>query len=194
MRKSGKPFGHELKRLFPIWLFFFLAFGLLRLTQSVVLRGLGVNFTTPSLVLVCSLIVAKAYLILDWFRFVARYNDRPLIVSVIWKSGIYYLGTFVVYVLEQLIEFTLKHHNPSLVWERLSRALVTPRFWIIQLWLVLLMFAFTATRETIRALGKSQFMMLWFGSLAKSFGNNQAIENFKDTAHQEREQRRRNSA
>jgi hypothetical protein len=194
MRRTKKPWGHELKALFPIWAFFFLAFGLLRLTQSVVLRGFGVNVTTPSLVLVGSLIVAKAYLVLDWFRFVARYNDKPLITSVMWKTGIYYVGTFVVYFLEQVIEFTFKHHDPALAWERLSRALVTPRFWIIQLWLVLLIFAFTATRETIRVLGKKQFMMLWFGNLAKSFGNHDSVQNLKNSADQESKQRRRNSA
>jgi hypothetical protein len=104
MSKSSKPWGHELKQLFPIWLFFFLAFSLLRLTQSVILEEMGINLTTPSLVLMGSLIVAKAFLVLDWFSFVERYQGKPLI------------------------------------------------------------FAFTATRETIRALGKSQFNALWFGS------------------------------
>lgn len=163
MSKSGKPWGHELKQLFPIWLFFFLAFSLLRLTQSVILHELGINFTTPSLVLMGSLVVAKAFLVLDWFRFVGRYNGKPLIAGVMWRTWIYYLGAFLMYCLEQLLESALKHHDPALAWDKLSMALMTPRFWIIQLWLVLLIFAFTATRETVRALGRSQFMVLWFG-------------------------------
>jgi hypothetical protein len=166
VRSFVKRVGHEVRELFPIWLFFFLAFSLLRLTQSVILRGFGFHLTTPSLVLVGSLIVAKAFLILDWFGFVERFNGKPLIFGVLWKTCLYYCGAFIVYCLEQIIEFTIKHHDPILAWQRFSSAAGTARFWLIQLWLLLLLFAFTAARETIRALGESRFMTLWFGRKA----------------------------
>jgi hypothetical protein len=163
MRKSEKPLGHELRQLFPVWLFFFLAFSLLRLTQSVILEEMGINVTTPSLVLVGSLIVAKAFLVLDWFSFVERYRGKPLLFDVLWKTGIYLVGAVVMYVLEQFVESLIKHHDSAVAWGRLSDAVVNPRFCVLFLWLGLLIFAFTAARETIRALGKERFKSLWFG-------------------------------
>jgi hypothetical protein len=163
VRSFFKKVGHEFKELFPIWCFFFLAFSLLRLTQSVILSEFGFHVTTPSLVLLGSLIVAKAFLILDWFSFVERFNGRPLVFGVLWKTFIYYCGAFLIYCLEQFVEFTIRHHSPALAWDRISTAAGTPRFWLVQLWLLLLLFVFTAARETIRALGESRFMALWFG-------------------------------
>lgn len=162
MPRIFKNAGKELRELFPVWLFFFLAFSLLRLTQSIILREAGFDFTAPSLVLVGSLIIAKVFLILDWFRFVERFKDRPLVFDVLWKTAIYFVGSFVFYCVEQLIEVAIKEHDLSLAWSRLEASFGTPRMWVLQLWLLVLLFAYTAARETILAMGKTQFMKLWF--------------------------------
>jgi hypothetical protein len=163
MPRHFKRIGHELRQLLPVWLFFFLAFSLLRLTQSVTLSQFGFHSTTPSLVLLGSLIVAKSFLLLDLFSFVERFNGRPLLYSVVWKTGIYYVGAFVIFCLEQLIELGIKHHSFAFAQTQLSDALSKPRFWVVQLWLVLLLFAYSAARETMRAIGRDHFMSLWFG-------------------------------
>jgi hypothetical protein len=153
---------HEFRALFPVWLFFFLAFSLLRLTQSVIIRQYGFHSSTPSLVLLGSLIVAKTFFFLERFRFVEIFKEKPLIYDVVWKTVIYFVGAFAIYVLEQLLELTIRHHNMTHAWALISTAIATPRFWIIQLWLLMLLFVFTAARETIDAVGRKRLIALWF--------------------------------
>ncbi len=171
MSRLFKSAAREVRELFPVWLYFFLAFSLLRLTQSLVLRQYGIQITTPSLVLVGSLIVAKAFLILDLFGFVEKFNGKPLIFGVIWKTGIYYIGAFGIYFIEQLVEFAIKHHEFAAAWTHVTAALGTPRYWVLQIWLALLLLAYTAMRETIRALGKQRILALWFGAPSPQAGS-----------------------
>lgn len=162
MPRLFKNAGKELKELLPVWLFFFVAFSLLRLTQSVILREAGFNSSTPSLVLVGSLIVAKVFLVLDWFSFVERFKEKPLVFDVLWKTGIYFVGSFIFYCAEQLIETMIKDHDAGLAWRKLEMSLATPRMWVILVWLLVLLFVYTAARETILAIGKTHMMKLWF--------------------------------
>jgi hypothetical protein len=41
--------------------------------------------------------------------------------------------------------------------------IVWPHFWAIQLWLIVLIFVYCATRELIRAIGRPQVQMMFFG-------------------------------
>src|SRR6185437_1060056 len=83
-----------LKELFPVWCFFFLAFSLLRLTRYVSLAEYRLRPTDASLVFLGSLIVAKATVLVDKFRFSEKYNKEALIYPTIWKAFIYYLVCF----------------------------------------------------------------------------------------------------
>lgn len=163
MHRLVRSVARELRELAPIWLFFFLAFSLLRLTQTLIIRQYGIHATTPSLVLVGSLIVAKTFMIVELFSFVGRYHEKPLIYDVVWKTGIYYLAALVIYFVEQLIELTIRHHSAAFAWTDVTSAAATPHFWVGQLWFLLLLFAFTAGRETSRAIGKGRVAALWFG-------------------------------
>lgn len=163
MSRLFKSAGREIKELLPVWLFFFLAFSLLRVTQTVTVQQYGLHFTTPSLVLLGSLIVAKAFLLIDMFSFVERFRGRPLIYDVLWKTSIYFVGSFIIYFLEQLVELGIKHRSLSFGWNQVTTAVSSFRFGIIMIWLFLLLFAYTAIRETAQAFGKQRFMNLWFG-------------------------------
>jgi hypothetical protein len=153
--------------LFPVWLFFFLAFSLLRLTENIRLREQGIHLSTPSLVLVGSLIVAKAFLILNVFRFMNRYEGRPLIYSVLWKTVIYWVGSLVVFYLEQVLEVVLKTHDLAKARELVFTKMDVPQFWISATWLALLLFAFCGTQELARTIGMQRFKQMWFGTSAR---------------------------
>jgi hypothetical protein len=171
MERISKAIKHEIAQLIPIWLFFFLAFSLLRLTQAMLLREQGLQLSTPSLVLVGSLIVAKAFLIMDVFRFMNRFDHRPIIYSTLWKSGIYWVGVVVVFYLEQLAELLLNHHTLTQAHQEMISRMGTPRFALAAVWVALLIFGFCATREVSRTIGKKRFIQIWFGPAMKVISN-----------------------
>jgi hypothetical protein len=166
--ESDMKIGREVVKLIPVWLFFFLTFSLLRVTQSVALEGEGLRLTSPSLVLVGSLIVAKAFLVMDVFKFMNRYDHRPIIYGVLWKSGIYWLCALVVFYVEQFAELLLRHDSLAHAQRELFSKMDTPHSGITLVWLALLIFVFCATRELEQVLGKKRFMQMWFGTSIRS--------------------------
>src|SRR5262249_51464154 len=144
-------------------IYFFLAFSLIRLTQLLVLREYGIQSETPSLVLLGSLIIAKVFMIMDHLSFVERYRGRPLVYGVLWKTALYFICTFVVSYLERMIEFLRHKHNFAEANQVLIETFQTPRFWMTEIWLLILIFFFCASRDTIRAVGNQRLRELWFG-------------------------------
>lgn len=163
MKKLLKAVARELFALLPVWLFFYLAFSLLRMTQMAALADYGVHSTATSLVLLGSLIVAKAFLLLRHRRLMNLFINRPLIYGVLWKTLIYDLGVFVILSIEQFLEFLRPNHSFSAARHDLFHLMASPRFWVMQLWVVLLLFVFSSFQEIIQLVGRDRFLEAWFG-------------------------------
>jgi hypothetical protein len=84
--------------------------------------------------------------------------------NVVWKTVIYVAASLLAHYLEHLVP----------VWWRMGAFLpanrhiwdemVWPHFWAIQLWLVVLIFVYCATRELIRAIGRHRVQVMFFGA------------------------------
>src|SRR5687768_184760 len=79
----------EARRLMPAWLFFFLSFSLLRLTQTAVLQEFGVSVMPQSRVLAGSILVAKAIITVDSLRMLAALENRPVLTAALCKTLLY---------------------------------------------------------------------------------------------------------
>ena len=153
--------GSEARSLLPIWIFFMFAFSLLRLTQNVTLRDAGIGVVPPSKVFVGSLIVAKALLTVDRLRLFNRFQHGPILVIVVLKSLAYMLVAFVFQYSQGIYE--LRYMVFAEAAREVALRFTTARFWMIQIWLVVLIGAFTAAREFARRIGRSRFRRLFLG-------------------------------
>jgi hypothetical protein len=147
--------------LFPIWLFFFSSFSLLRLTQTSILEEYKIHTFPPSQVLVGSLIIAKIFLVADRLRFVNRFESRSVLVSALWKGWIYVGLAFLLEYAEDI--FDLRHHGFAKANEEVVARLSHLRFWLLQVWLVLLLFGFIVHREFVRKMGRERFREVFLG-------------------------------
>lgn len=154
-RRFWKKLGHEASRLLPAWLFFYLCFSLLRITQTAVLQEFGVSATPPSRVLAGSLIVAKAIITVDALRLFRRLDARPVLISAPFKTAFYYLVVFFFQYSETLFEF--RHQGLEAASLEFGHRLGSLRFWVIQVWLLLLLFLFSSVRAFARKLGPHRF-------------------------------------
>jgi hypothetical protein len=66
---------HELRQLIPVILFFFVAFQLLALTETMMLEQYGIRVSTFLTATVAALVVAKVVLIADHLPFVDRFPE-----------------------------------------------------------------------------------------------------------------------
>lgn len=156
-----KRLGREARRLLPAWLFFFLSFSLLRLTQTAVLQEFGVTVLPASKVLAGSLIVAKALMTVDAVKLFARFEGRPILITAICKTFLYMLVVFFFEYGDVIFEF--RHQGFTAGSEEFARRLGSMRFWVIQVWLVVLLFLFSATRTLRQRLGRGRFRRLFVG-------------------------------
>ena len=163
MEKLGRWIAHEFVEVLPPAIFFLLGFHMLALTRSLMLREYRVHAATAAGATVGALLVAKVVLIADSLPVINRFPDRPLAYNVAWKTTIYLLAALVVHYLEHLVPLWWRLGDLGMANHRLLEEIVWPHFWVVQLWLVVLLFMYCAMRELIRAIGPHEVRRMFFG-------------------------------
>ncbi len=154
---------HEFLLVIPPTVFFFITFCLLITTQRLIDKEYGIPLAGFGGALVGALIVGKVVLVVDNLRFMNKFPEKPLIYNVVWKTGIYFLATLLVRYLEHVVPLVVKFGNFAEAHEYLWEKIVWPHFWLIQMWLIVLFFAYCSLREMIRAMGTREFAAMFLG-------------------------------
>lgn len=152
-----------LREMFPITLFFFIAFTLvdigviLRLKTS---QDISYSFLV---ILVSSLLMAKVVLLSDTLSIIHAFSKKPLLYSSLWQTFIYVVCSFFVRFLERFVPACLKERSFEAAAESVIPAFTHLLFWVSEIWLAVLLFIFVASRGLIRAIGKEKVKELFFG-------------------------------
>ncbi len=172
-------FGHWVAREFvdilPIWIFFFFTLGLLSLTRTVILARYGIQTEGFTEFFVGSLIVAKVFLVADKLPLTRRLDRLPLIYVSLWKAAIFTVLCVFVKYLEGLVHLLRRHYPLTAASREVFGQMTTAQFFVVDLWLVCLLFAFCASREVIGAWGKDRFFEKFLGIRAKPGKPNRRI-------------------
>ena len=154
---------HELVEAIPPAVFFFIAFQVIAFTRALMLEEYGIQVSTFVTASIAALVVAKVVLIVDLLPFVNRFPEKPLIYNVAWKTVIYIVAALLVRYVEHLISFVREHGDLALANRHLLDEVVWPHFWAVQIWLLILFFAYCTLRELIRVLGRERIVHMFFG-------------------------------
>jgi hypothetical protein len=130
------------------------------------LREYGLRVSAVAGATVAALLVAKVVLVVDMLPVINRFPEKPLIYNVVWKTAIYVGASLVAHYLEHLLPLWWRLGDLTAANERLWNELVWPHFWAIQLWLVVLIFVYSALRELARVLGRHRVRQIFFGGPA----------------------------
>src|SRR3989304_3666323 len=166
MQKLTAVLRKEIQELIPPTIFFFIAFNIIALTSALNLRQYGISVLTFAMAALGALVAGKAVLITDKLSFINRFPDKPLIYNVVWKTLIYWLAFFFIQYLEPLIHFLFRYGSLSSANRHLFEEVVWPRFWAIQIWLLVLLFVYCGFRELIRVVGRHTVIEMFFGRKA----------------------------
>jgi hypothetical protein len=154
---------HEVAKLLPPTIFFFIAFHLLALSRSLMLRQYGVSMSAVAGATVGALVAGKVVLIADMLPFMHRFPNRPLIYNVVWKTMIYLIAASVIRYLEHLIPVWWRTGDLDVAYHRLREEVIWPHFWMIQLWLLVLLFMYSFGHELVRLIGPDEVRRMFFG-------------------------------
>jgi hypothetical protein len=109
------------------------------------------------------LVVGKVVLIADKLPFINRFPDKPLFYNVGWKTAIYVTAALLFRYVEHLVGAMGPHGGflgaNAYIWSEI----VWPRFWAVQIWLVVLFLAYCAMRELVRVVGRPRVLHMFFG-------------------------------
>jgi hypothetical protein len=153
----------ELIDIYPAVLYFLVAFSLINLTENLMLKDSGIRYAGFGRIFLGALIVGKVILVADLFLFVDVFRGRPLIYNTLWKTGLYAITALLFRLGELALDPLFKYKSLLAAQQRLSAEITEPRFWAIQLWIVILLLIFVATKELIGALGAERIRQLFFG-------------------------------
>jgi hypothetical protein len=163
MTKLWHTLKHEFLEVLPPTIFFLITFHIVLLDRALMLREYGLQISSMAAAAVMALLVAKVVLLADKLPFINRFPEKPLIYNVVWKTIIYVAASLFVHYLEHLVPLWWKTGSFTEGNRDLWREIVWPHFWAIQLWLVVLIFVYCASRELIRILGRGRVVHIFFG-------------------------------
>lgn len=154
---------HELMKMVPPTVFFFILLHAVVIIRALMVKGTGISLPTSVSVIVSSLILGKAVLIANMLPFINRYPDRPLIWNAGWKTLIYTIVAGILHYLERLFEFWKETHNVAAAQHELLTHSNWPQFWAIQILLFLMIGNYCAFAELGRVIGRDVLKSYFFG-------------------------------
>jgi len=167
MSKLSATVKEEVEALIPPVIFFFVALHVVLLIRNLMLEGTGVSLGTSVSVAIASLILGKAVLLADLLPAVNRYPDYPLAYNIAWKTLLYALMAMLIHYVERLIDFWRQAGSFVAGNEKLLAEMVWPRFWAIQILMVVLILGYCTIREVVRVLGADQARRMFFGPMQR---------------------------
>jgi len=152
MGNAWKWLVRELRAAIPIIAFFLVAFNMIVVTQAAILGEYHLTAKHHSIATVGAVIVGKAILIVDNLA-IARWFSRRLIYNLLWKTVLFWLVALAFRILEELIP--LLFHGDSLgeTAHQLLAKTSWPRFFIIEMWLLSLLFLYCSVVALARRIG-----------------------------------------
>lgn len=161
--KLLKAIKNDFFEILPPTIFFFTAFVLILTTKRMILSEYQISWTGFGAAVVGAVLAGKVVLMVDKLPLVNQFPDRPLIYNTLWRSLLYFLAALVVRYLDQLVHFLRRHDGFMEANRQMLAEVVWPHFWLLQMWLAVLFLIFCALRELTRAIGRDEFVHMFFG-------------------------------
>lgn len=151
----------EFRKVRGGFLFFAGVFSLIVVTDHLLGRA-STDALVPSFTsaILGGFIAAKAMLLVDALPFTERYQGRPLIYAILWKSALYFLMSQMLAFFEPVARALFHGRGLVAAFEAGMDRFRDPRTWAIGMWVAFLIFAFVAMRELSRALGTGKIRKL----------------------------------
>jgi hypothetical protein len=153
----------ELRELLTIFAYLWFVFLVFFVHEWIVLAGHNIGFRFYGLAAVNALVLGKIMLIAENMRFAERFQNRPLIVPVVYKSVAFALLLMAAYIVEEIALGVFHGKTAAESLPQLGSGGVVAMACVVALMAVALV-PFFAFREIARVVGEAEFRTLIFGA------------------------------
>jgi hypothetical protein len=171
--RLGAVLLHEFRLVIPPTLFFFVGFNLILLTKRLFLADYLIAYTGFLIATTTALIVGKVVLVADKLPFLARFDNQPLAVPILFKTFVYTVLVLAARLLEAFVHYLIegnaigggafiRHELGMFRW---------PHFIAVQLWIAVLFLIYVTASELNDLFGDGELARILFKrrtSLAKA--------------------------
>lgn len=155
---------NEFANLVPIFLYFFIFFLLISWIETYLFEEMGLSPFRFAQVFIAAALIAKIFIVIDHVPFVHMFNNMPLVYSVLWKTGLYWVLLFIVRLaIRGVPYFFHKEGNLEIGIHQFFQGLNWHLFVSIQVYYLMLIFNFVSIRELARKIGADKIKELFFG-------------------------------
>lgn len=152
----------ETLKLLPPTVFFFIALHIIGLVRSLLTNGAGLAPVSTGQIALSALILGKAVLLADMLPAINRFPDKPLAYNITWKTLLYFLLASFIHYLERLYDAAKVAGSLATGNEKLLAEIVWPRFWGLQIVILVIVMNYVIIRELARVLGEEHLLHLFF--------------------------------
>jgi len=156
---------HEMLKMLPPTIFFFVMLNLVVLVRGLLTRGTGLSLPTFATVAISALILGKAVLLANMLPFINRFPEKPLLWNVLWKTVIYNVIATFIHYLERLHEAWKDTNDWGAAHHQLLATMNWPHFWAIQILLLVLIFNYCVFAELARVIGVERLRAMFLGPM-----------------------------
>jgi len=165
MSKVTAKIAHEFREMLPPTLYFLIILHIVAIIRALMIRGGGISVPTVGSVTITALVLGKSVLLANMLPFVNRFPEKPLIWNVGWKTALYTLVALFMHYLEHLYDYWKEAPGFMAANQRLLADMNWPRFWAIQILLVMLIVAYCTVAELARLIGRDRLKTMFFGPI-----------------------------
>jgi hypothetical protein len=156
----------ELRRFLMIFAYLWLVFFVFLVHEWIVLADNHIGFRFYGLAAINALVLSKIMLIAEGLRFGERFNDKPLIIPIAYKSVLFAALLVVAYILEEIAIGWFHGKSVAESFPQIGGGGFVGTLSITGL-LCIALVPFFAFREIARAMGEVEFRSLMLGPPAR---------------------------
>ena len=152
----------ELRRFLMIFAYLWLVFFVFLVHEWIVLAGNHIGFRFYGFAAINALVLSKIMLIAEGLQFGERFDDKPLIIPIAYKSVLFSVLLVVAYILEEIALGWFHGKSVAESFPQIGGGGVVGMLCVAGL-LCIALVPFFAFREIARAMGEAEFRSLMLG-------------------------------
>lgn len=162
-KKNWKKFLiHEFIQLWILNFYFAIGFSLLITLNSLALAQHGIDAFNYGVAVFGALFLGKIILVLENWSVVKRYDQQPLLYTVLYKSLLFTILVFIVNMIEYFIFGFFTGETVSMIYKKIITEVYSIAFLRKILSIFVVFIPFFSIRELNKVLGKDKLWKLFF--------------------------------
>lgn len=154
----------EFLHILPIFLFFLVFFVLINWVETLLFKQVGISPFGFLEVAIAAALIAKIVLVADHLPIIDFFRRRPLVYSIVWKTGLYWFFLWLVRLTIRFVPFLFGAH---MSFEGDFHQFINQMNWnlfvSIQVFYLMLLFIFVTFQELTFKIGPSKMRQIFFG-------------------------------